>query len=83
MLKLFSVKNRRQLTDSSQLICDQYGLYYKLQCCRKNAYFTAPSKAFFEIVRFPITIKMALEEINIKKIKTKINKLIKENKQIY
>jgi hypothetical protein len=83
MLKLFSVKNRRQLTDSDQLICDQYNSYYKLQCCRKNTYFTAPPKVFFEIVRFPITIKMALEEINIKKIKTKINKLIKENKQIY
>ena len=83
MLNLFSVKDRRQLTDSGQLICDQYDSYYKLQCCRKNAYFTAPSKTFFEIVRFSIIIKMALEEIDIKKAKTKINKLIKENKQIY
>lgn len=85
MLDLFSAENKRRLESSHQSICEQYYSYYRLQCCSfgKSVYFTAPPKIFFEIVRFPMFIKTILEEVDTKKIKTTINKLIKENKQIY
>lgn len=55
--------------------------YYKCGC--KSVYFNVPSKTFFEVVRFPISIKINLKRIDVKKIKNIMTPLIESKKIIY
>lgn len=76
---LFSTKTKSSVQNVATCINEQYKVFYKLLCCRKNAYFTAPPKVFFKVVRFPASIKIELERINTKTIKKKIDKLAEEH----
>jgi hypothetical protein len=73
--------NRGKLERVSKCIIQQYILFNDLLLCRRNIYYTAPPKIFFEIVRFSTDVKTELEQINTKTIKIRINELAEKRKK--
>lgn len=73
--------SRKKFGRVSKCIMRQYTLFNDLLLCRRNIYYTAPPKIFFEIIKFPTDVKTELEQINIKTIRARINKLTEKHRK--